>query len=116
MISSTSTRISKATNGQGMLSDVPPSAGDLGMGGTAGVECYASCGGPGCGGGWCVGGGGGGGGYYGGGGAGVVGGGFDMVGVAGGGGGGSSYAEASATNVSMLQGVESCNGQVFIVW
>ena len=86
-----------------------------GIGGSGGGGCggggngAAGIGGVG-GGGSYSGGGGGGGGYYGGGGGGCG------AGSAGGGGGGSSYAEPSATNITMSGGVNSGNGYIAISW
>ncbi|HEY3817732.1 MAG TPA: hypothetical protein VGL81_11200 [Polyangiaceae bacterium] len=88
-----------ATTGTG-----PGAAGGEGAGGTGGMgTCNVDCG---------EGGGGGGGGYYGGGG----GGGGTGVAASGGGGGGSSYAEPSATGVSMQAGVQMGDGQVVITF
>ena len=73
--------------------------GSLGLGGAGGTGDYNS-------------GGGGGGGYYGGGG----GGGCGMSYYGGGGGGGSSYAEASATGLTMTSGVQAGDGQIVIAY
>ncbi len=102
----------------------PSSAPTLGTGGGGGTQSSGGAGAPGAtsgalgsGGvgtsGSICGSGGGGSGYYGGGGGGCSGGAGNTYCI-GGGGGGSSFAEATATNVTMMQGVQAGNGQVLI--
>ena len=96
---------SQTAGGQGGLGCLGCGGGSLGVLG-AGGDGAAACSGP-----DAYGGGGGGGGYFGGGGGGGSG-----NAPCGGGGGGSSYAEPTATNVNMQQGISSNNGQVAISW
>jgi hypothetical protein len=81
------------------------SGGQTGTGGSGGSGAGTDNGG----------GGGGGGGYYGGGGGGGLSNPYGHFG-GGGGGGGSSYVEASATNVTSLQGTQLNGGSVVITW